>query len=316
VVTHRTIRTNGIDMHIAEAGPTDGRPVVLCHGFPELWYSWRHQLPALADAGFRAIAPDQRGYGQTTQPDDVASYDIVHLTDDLVGLLDALGLDCAVFAGHDWGSPVVNHMALAHPERVQGVVTLSVPFLRRAPLRPSELWEMAFKDVFFYIRYFQDVGPADEELGVDARRSLRMFLWAISGDAPPGSYKVLPREGTRFLDAMEDPEHLPGWLSERDLECFASEFERTGFTGGLNWYRNFDRNWELTEHLADAKVTAPALFIGGDRDPVVAMTGTAIDPEFVTDLRGTVVLPGIGHWTQQEAPDEVNRALLEFLSQL
>jgi pimeloyl-ACP methyl ester carboxylesterase len=310
-IKHRTVRTNGIDMHVAEAG--EGPPVVLCHGFPELWYSWRHQLPALAEAGYHAIAPDQRGYGDTTAPAAIAEYDILHLTDDMLGLLDAMGEERAVFVGHDWGAPVVWHLAQRVPERVAGVVGLSVPFTPRGPMKPTELLEAVFTDTFFYVLYFQEPGVADEELSRDTVRTLRSFYWTISGDSPDGAWKVLPREGTGFLDALADPAQPPAWFTQDDLDVYTAAFEKASFTGGLNWYRNIDRNWELSESLADRKVEPPALFIAGDRDPVILMANPDMMDGYVTDLRGKVVLPGAGHWTQQERPAEVNQSLLEFL---
>src|SRR2546427_8775999 len=192
--SHRVVRTNGIDMHIAEQG--DGPPVVLCHGFPELWYSWRHQLPALAAAGFRAVAQDLRGYGTTDRPADPADYDIQHLAGDVLGLLDALEEERAVLVGHDWGAPLVWYLALSAPDRLAGVAGLSVPFLPRAPLRPTELMRAAAGDRFFYMLYFQPVGPADRELALDPGRTLSRMLWPFSGDAPPGACRRLPAEGT------------------------------------------------------------------------------------------------------------------------
>ena len=313
-IRHRTIRTNGIDMHVAEAG--EGPPVVLCHGFPELWYSWRHQLPVLAEAGYHVIAPDQRGYGETTAPADIADYDILHLSDDLLGLLDALGYERAVFAGHDWGAPVVWHLAQRVPERVAGVVGLSVACTPRPPMPPIQLFKALFGDTFFYILYFQEPGVADEELGRDTERSLRAFYWTISGDSPEGAFKVLPAEGTGLLDALSDTEVQPDWFTADDLAVYTAAFRRTGFTGGLNWYRNFDRNWELTASLADGKVEVPAFFIAGQRDPVVLAAPPEVMETTVADLRGTVLIPGVGHWTQQEAPGVVNDALLGFLREI
>ena len=302
-------------MHVAEQG--EGRPVILCHGFPELWYSWRHQLPALADAGYHAVAPDQRGYGLTDRPAAVTSYDIVNLAGDLVGLLDALGEERAVFVGHDWGALVVWHLALAAPGRVEGVAGMSVPFVPRTPVPPTELFRAVAGDTFFYILYFQEVGPADRELAGDPRRTIARVLWSVSGDAPKGALRRLPREGTGYLDGLSDPpSQLPAWLTERDIDLYASEFSRTGFTGALNWYRNLDRNWALTEPMAGAKVAAPALFVAGERDPVLRMTPPEVMEGWVPDLRGSVVIPGAGHWIQQERPREVNRALRAFLAGL
>ena len=312
-VSHRTVQTNGIDMHLAEAGPP-GRPlVVLCHGFPELWYSWRHQLPALADAGFHATAPDQRGYGQTTAPRPVADYDIDHLSADLIGLLDVMGEEQAVFVGHDWGAMVAWDLALRAPDRVRGVVGMSVPFVPRLPAPPLELMKARAGDRFLYILYFQDIGPADAELGRNPRRALLDMYWSTSGDALPGSVTRMPREGTGFLDTMSRAPGLPSWLTPEDLYVYAGEFARTGFTGGLNWYRNLDRNWHLTPEQAGAHVEVPTLFIAGMRDPVLRMIPTEPMDEFVSDLRGKVLIPGAGHWVQQERPTDVNVALLDFL---
>jgi pimeloyl-ACP methyl ester carboxylesterase len=313
-IVHRTVVTNGIDMHIAEAG--NGPLVVLCHGFPELWYSWRHQLPALAEAGYRVVAPDQRGYGRTDAPAAVEDYDIVHLNDDMVGLLDALGEEQAVFVGHDWGAPVVWTLAQRAPERVRAVVGMSVPASPRGPMSPIELMRQLFTDTFFYILYFQEPGVADAELGADARRSLRAFLYTISGDSPADAWKVLPKEGTGLLDSLTDTDTPPAWLTADDLETMVVEFSRTGFTGGLNWYRNFDRNWQLGEAWADRTIDMPSLFVVGEQDPVLLMQPPSVMEGLVTDLRGSVMLAGAGHWIQQERPAEVNQALLGFLAAL
>jgi pimeloyl-ACP methyl ester carboxylesterase len=299
-------------MHVAEAG--SGPPVILCHGFPELWYSWRHQLPAVAAAGFRAVAPDQRGYGGTDAPPDALSYDIAHLTDDLTGLLDELGEERAAFVGHDWGAIVAWQLALLAPERVAAVAGLSVPALPRAPSRPTELLRARAGDRFLYILYFQERGPADAELDADPRRSLRMILTSFGGEGGDAKAPALPAEGTGFLDTMADPTDLPPWLTEEDLDVYAEAFAKNGFSGPLNWYRNFDRNWEITDHLSGARVRQPAIFITGDRDPVRKMAPRDVMHGFVEDLRATVILEGCGHWTQQERPREVNDSLVRFLS--
>lgn len=316
MTTYRTVRANGIDIHLAEAG--EGPLVVLCHGFPELAYSWRHQLPALAAAGYRAVAPNQRGYDGSSRPAEIEAYDIVHLTDDMLGLLDALGEREAVFVGHDWGAPVVWHLAVRAPERVRGVVGLSVPFLPRPERPPTEIFKYVFVDTWFYILYFQEPGVADADLGRDPATTMRRFMCAISGDSPLEELTALagPRDGRGMIGRLPEPARLPGWLTQDDLAHYTEVFARTGFTGGLNWYRNFDRNWELTEAYAGARVEVPALFIGGARDPVVFASPPETMRDWVDDLRGVILLPDAGHWIQQERPAEVNAALLDFLAGL
>lgn len=315
-IKHRFVETNGIRMHIAEAGA--GPLVVLCHGFPESWYSWRHQLTALADAGFHVVAPDQRGYGQTDRPEPIEVYTQFHLVGDMVGLLDALGEETGVIAGHDWGAPVAWNSALLRPDRFRAVAGLAVPFTRRGPAAPTKMFKAVYGDNFFYILYFQQPGVAEHELRKDVRRSLRMLLYSASGDAPPRtSFQPAPKT-VGFLDQMVDPERLLPWLTEADLDFFATEFERTGFRGGLNWYRNMDRSWELMAPWAGATIRVPTLFIAGEREPVLAFSPGALEAmkAALPELRGTVLLPGCGHWTQQERPEEVNAALIEFLRSL
>jgi pimeloyl-ACP methyl ester carboxylesterase len=320
-VKHRIIETNGIRMHVAEQGT--GPLVVLCHGFPESWYSWRHQLPALAAAGFHAMAPDMRGYGQTDRPAAIDQYTLFHMIGDMVGLLDALGAETAVIAGHDWGAPVAWHAALLRPDRFRGVIGLSMPFRPRAPIRPTTGMPQS-DDAHFYQLYFQTPGVAEAELERDVRRTLRSFLYTVSGDAPDGGGNsatleavVMVHRRGGFLSGMINPASLPPWLIEADLDFYAGEFSRTGFRTGLNWYRNIDRNWELLAPFAGAPVTVPALYIAGDRDLVLAFRGMdQLIPslsKFVPHLQETIILPGCGHWTQQERAAEVNEAMIAFL---
>jgi pimeloyl-ACP methyl ester carboxylesterase len=328
-IKHRFIETNGIRMHLAECG--EGPLVVLCHGFPESWYSWRHQLHALADAGFHAVAPDMRGYGQTDGPQAIDQYTLLHLVGDMVGLLDALGAEKAVIAGHDWGAPVAWHAALLRPDRFRAVIGLSVPFRPRGNARPTTQMPQT-PDAIFYQLYFQEPGVAEAEFERDVRRTIRSLLYSASGDVPrrenaatPGSEAsagvgMVQRQGGGFSARMVDPVSLPPWLTDADVDFYVTEFTRTGFRGGLNWYRNIDRNWELFAPFAGALVTVPALYIAGDRDLVVAFRGMdKLIPnlaKFAPQLRGTLMLPGCGHWTQQERPLEVNKAMISFLQQL
>jgi pimeloyl-ACP methyl ester carboxylesterase len=313
-VRHRTIETNGISLHVAEEG--EGPLVVLCHGFPELWYSWRHQLPALAAAGYRAVAPDLRGYGSSDRPDTVEAYDIRHLTADLTGLLDAYGERDAVFVGHDWGAIVTWQLALLAPDRVRGVANLSVPFLPRPPVPMTEVMKAMAGRRFLYILYFQRRDRPEQELERDVRHTLLTMYWAWSGEAPRRAFRRIAKDAGEYLDQFPDPPQVPSWLSEDDLAVLVPAFERTGFFAPISYYRNFDRNWALTPELEGAKVEVPAFFAMGDRDSVRRMTPGDVMEGWVTDLREHLVLPGVGHWTQQERPEEINEALLRFLAGL
>jgi epoxide hydrolase A/B len=324
IVQHRTVETNGLRMHVAEAGA--GPLVLLCHGFPESWYSWRHQLAALAEGGFHAVAPDMRGYGDTDAPEAIEAYTLPHLVGDMVGVLDALGAESAVIAGHDWGAPVAWHAALLRPDRFRAVIGLSVPYRPWGSVRPTTAMPQT-DDALFYQLYFQTPGVAEAELERDVRATIRRLVYSASGDRPrggataaaPGEVGMVPRSGG-WLTRMADPERLPAWLTEADVDVYAAAFARTGFRGGLNWYRNIDRNWELLAALRGARVTVPALYVAGDRDLVLAFRGMdRLLPNlgnFVPHLRRTLILPGCGHWTQQERPREVNAAMLEFLASL
>ena len=313
-IAHRTVETNGIRMHIAEQG--EGPLVVLCHGFPESWYSWRHQLPAIAAAGFRAVAPDMRGYGRTDQPDAIDQYTLLHLVGDIVGVANALDAAPAVVVGHDWGAPVAWHCALLRPDRFRAVAGLSVPYRPRGKTRPTTVMPRT-DDAVFYQLYFQEPGVAEAEFERDPRLTLHSLLYWGSGDAPRGERRLgMVPKGGGFLSGRAAPA-MPPWLGEGDLEFYAGEYARAGFRGGLNWYRNIDRNWELTAPFSGARVEVPALYVAGDRDLVVTFPGMdRLIPNlktFVPNLRSTIMLPGCGHWTQQERPEEVNRALIEFL---
>jgi len=296
-MTARTVQTNGIELSVIDEG--EGPLVVLCHGFPELAFSWRHQVPVLTEAGYRVLAPDMRGFGWSSVPQAVEAYDVATLCADMTGLLDELGESRATFVGHDWGANVVWQLALLAPERVRAVAGLSVPFVPRAPAAPIPIMRRHLGEDF-YIVWFQQPGVADEALARDVRRTLttsRQWTadWALEDGSEP---------------------RLPPWLSEQELAVYVEAFERTGFTGGLNWYRNIDRNWELTEPLAERRVEQPAMFLTGELDMVRRFMPAEAMRGWVSDLRAEIVVPGAGHWVQQQAPEEVNDALVEFLGTL
>jgi pimeloyl-ACP methyl ester carboxylesterase len=309
-VATRTVPVNGISMHVAEAGPPDGRAVLLLHGFPETWRSWRHQIPVLAEAGYRVIAPDQRGFGRTDAPPRVEDYAVDSLAGDVLGLLGACGLQSAIVVGHDWGAALTWLLARLHPDAVEALAALSVPFTPRPRTPPIAAMREQLGDRFHYLVYFQEPGPADAELGADARRTLA--TWYAPGQAST-FLGLPPAEGTGVLDVLGDPQVHPRWLEPEALEEAAAQFARTGFTGGLNWYRNMDRNWELIEAVGREKVTQPALFVAGAGDAVIRMWPPEHMDGWVTDLRGSHLIDGAGHWIQQEKPAEVNALLLDYL---
>jgi len=315
-ITHRFIETNGIRMSIAEAG--QGPLVLLLHGFPESWYSWRHQLLALAQAGYHVVAPDQRGYGQTDRPAEIDKYTQLHLVGDVIGLLDALEEEQAVLIGHDWGAVVAWNVALLRPDRIRGVAGLSVPYIPRGVMSFLGMMRAMLGDGF-YMAYFQQPGVAEAELERDVRTTMRTLLYSASGDAPVDKVApqwVVPPSGG-FLDIMLYPETLPTWLTEQDLDYYTSEFERTGFSGALNWYRTLEQSWELMAAWTGTPLNTPTLYILGERDAFVNYPGSqdmlASLPTFMPLLKETLLLPGCGHYPQQERPAEVNAALVAFL---
>lgn len=313
-ITHRTIQTNGINMHIAEAG--EGPLVLMIHGFPELWYSYRHQLPALADAGYHAVACDRKGHGRSDAPHEVEAYSMRNCMAETVGILDALGEETAVVIGHDWGAPIAWNSAFLHPDRFRAVVGMSVAFTGRGPMRPTQLLNMMFANTFFYMLYFQEPGVAEEELEADVRRSQLLFMYGASGEAPPMPQFAGKPKDSKLFDGMTMPEQLMPWLTEPDLDYYVSEFKRTGYSGGLNRYRNMDRDWDEMPELASAKIQQPALFVAGGSDPVIRMVNPDVMKDSVLNLMKTVILPGAGHWIQQERPAEVNQELIAFLNNL
>jgi pimeloyl-ACP methyl ester carboxylesterase len=302
-----------ITLSVHEAG--SGPAVVLCHGFPELAWSWRHQLPALAAAGFRAIAPDQRGYGASDRPEETAAYDIHHLTSDLVGILDVLEIERAVFVGHDWGGLVVWQMPLLHPTRTAGVIGVNTPFLPRGPMAPLGMMRAMAggQDEKIYMLWFQKPGVAEAVL--DAR--VRLVFQKLMRSAMP--FEQIARESASrggdmnpFRRLEEIPDLGDPLLSDAELDHLVSVFERTGFRGGISWYRNLDRNWETTAQLAGAKVLVPCLMVTAECDPVLRPQLAAGMQAFVPDLE-TVMLEKCGHWTQQEKPEELNRLMTDWL---
>ena len=319
-ITERDIQSNGLNMHIAEAG--EGPLVVLCHGFPESWYSWRHQLRALSDAGYHVVAPDQRGYGGTDAPPNIDEYTIFHLVGDIVGLVNALGESQAVVVGHDWGSPVAWNCASLRPDVFRAVASLSVPIGPRGSTPPLVSLKELFGDRFFYQLYFQTPGVAEHELQNDIPKTMRKMLFGASGAVNRGNMleqRSDPAPDTAFmLERMPDPgDDLPDWLTAEDIDYYASQFQKAGFRGGLNWYRNIDRNWELSGSLQGLKINQPAYFMTGTRDVVpYSENALAAMKTVLTNLVDAVVLPDIGHWTQQEAPEAVNEGLIQFLNGL
>jgi len=316
-VEHRAVKTNGITLHFAEAG--QGPLVVLCHGFPETWYSWRHQLEFLASSGWHVLAPDQRGYGRTDIPTEVEKYTILHLVADIVGLVQAQQSATAAIVGHDWGSIVAAHCALMRPDLFKAVALLSVPYVPRqwTKHKPTEVLGRVFGGKPTYHIYFQEPGAAERELEQDVHRTLLSMFYSLSGSVPPEyRWKPVIDKGQRLLDTTTLPAELPSWLTQQDLQTYEKDFERSGFTGGLNWYRNLDRNWELTASLTEAPLSQPSMFLAGELDPILGLYRnyqTAI-AKSMPGLRQTAVLKGIGHWITQEDPITLNRLLLDFLA--
>lgn len=316
--TLRFVESNGITMRIAEMG--EGPLVLLIHGWPESWYSWRHQLKGLSDAGYRVVAPDMRGYGKTDKPEAVDAYDIEQLTADLAGLVDALGEESAVLVGHDWGAIVTWNAMLFYPEKFSALVAMSVPYQGRSPMPPVDGMRQRFGDNFYYILYFQEWNMAEREFDADPRGVLsRLYL---SPDSPREEPQVTDRRRSAggWIPRMGAAKELPAWLNKEDLDYYVQEFSDAGFRGGINYYRNFHRNWELTARFADTSIKAPVVFLAGAKDSVIggrtAEQLTAAMKPVVEDLREVRLIPDTGHWVQQEKPEETNAVILEFLQSL
>ena len=314
---HELINVNALTIHVVSDGPIDAPPVVMCHGFPETWYSWRHQLSALGAAGYRAIAFDWRGYGESSCPREVSDYGSDRLTEDLCGLLDHYGYEQATFLGHDWGALALWEMARLHPSRVRALFNMSVPLAtpHRAPL---EMYDAVFAEQFFYINYFQPVGVAEAELEGDTRHFLRDFYYSASGDGMKSgkAFTPAPREGTTLLSTLaEAPGVFPSWLSEKDIDTFAAAFATSGFFGPLSFYRNIDANWRRSKDIALSTLTMPIAFLTGSLDPVRFMMAGVAEAmgDLLPDFRGVIEIDDVGHWIQQERPEETTRAVLRFL---
>ncbi len=317
--------TNGVRMAYYEVGPRAGVPVIFCHGWPELAFSWRHQLKAFAAAGRWAIAPDQRGYGLTTRPGAVEEYDIEKLSGDLVGLLDHLGVEKAIFCGHDWGGIVVWQMALRHPDRVAGVIGVNTPFMPRSPADPIAIMRKRFGENM-YIVNFQKYGEADAVLAADVGKVMNFFMRRpLPGTPPPSGglsgglgeepAEAAPQSTFAILPILQawSPEFDPRepFLTPDEMAVFVETFQATGFTGGINWYRNFTRNWERSARIVD-HVAAPSLMVMAELDAVLPPSAADGMEAYVPCLE-KVLIAGSGHWTQQEKPAEVNAAILGWM---
>jgi pimeloyl-ACP methyl ester carboxylesterase len=309
-VAKRSLTVNCVDVAYLEQG--SGPLVLLCHGWPELSYSWRRQIPVLAAAGYRVVAPDMRGYGDSSAPEAIDAYSIFDLVGDMVALVGALGEGQAIVVGHDWGANVAWHCALFRPDLFKAVAALSVPFARRSPAPPLEVLRRKNFETFYWL-YFQPAGQAEAEFERDVTRTMRAAFYGRG-------VSLVMNPGKGFLDEARIPDAPPAWLSEENVAHYAEIFRRTGFRGGLNWYRNIDRNWALTAPWQDARIAPPSLFIAGSRDAVIkGPLGEArlndMD-RLLADFRGKLIIEGAGHWIQQERAEEVNAALLGFLKGL
>ncbi|BBY45426.1 epoxide hydrolase [Mycolicibacterium celeriflavum] len=315
--TERFVDTNGVRLRVLEAGERGAPLVVLAHGFPELAYSWRHQLPALAEAGYHVLAPDQRGYGGSSRPEAIDAYNVVELCADVVGLLDDSGAERAVIVGHDFGGAVAWAAPLLHPDRFAGAVGICAPPVPRSRVPTTQAFRRIFGDKFFYILYYQEPGPADAELNRDPAMTMRKLFGSATASKDGLIDQRMVEPGPHgFLARIPEPGDLPDWISQDEFDYYVDEFTRTGFTAPLNWYRCFDRNWELTAATPAATIAVPSLFLSGADDPTLAYTPRHRAREIVTGDYREVMIDGAGHWLPQERPAAVNTVLLDFLARL
>ncbi|SPA16026.1 putative enzyme, alpha/beta hydrolase catalytic domain [Cupriavidus taiwanensis] len=314
---HCFAEVNGVRMHYVDEG--EGPLVILLHGFPYLWYMWRRQIPALVNAGYRVVVPDQRGFGQSDRPDGIEAYDISQAVGDMVGLMRDLGETSAVIVGHDLGAWVAQAAAMLRPDLFRALAMLNTPIPPRGKVKPSVGWQAMAKGKGFHYLYFQQVGKPDRELSADTRTTLRSMFYSVSGSAAAAErWRVLFDSNEGILSSVSDPKEFPEWLSARALDYYVDEYTRTGFTGALNYYRCRDRNWEITAFLDGAVVRQPSMFIGGAADPSLELVRNQYDQldAYLPGLRKKVLLPGVGHSAPEESVEQVNALLLEFLGQL
>jgi len=317
-ISLRFIHSNGLRMRIADHG--EGPLILMLHGWPESWYSWRHQLKAISDAGYHVVAPDMRGYGKTDKPANVDDYDMKHLAADIAGIVDAMEEESAVLIGHDWGSIVTWNSMLLYPEKVTALAALSVPYSGRAEHSPLDAMRSRYQDNFHYILYFQEWNVAEREFDADPRGILTSLY--ISPDTPREEPKIKDpkRSAGGWIPRRGVPKQRPNWLTEEDLDFYVKEFTESGFRGGINYYRNWHRNWEITPELSGVQITAPVIFLAGEKDMVIG--GATVEQlekrmkPIAPNLQQVTLIPEIGHWVQQESPEEVNKLLVDFLASL
>jgi pimeloyl-ACP methyl ester carboxylesterase len=312
---HRLLEVNGITLSLYSSGPTLGRPVWLLHGFPECWHSWRQQIGPLAAAGYRVLIPEMRGYGQSSAPHEASAYDLISVCGDIQAAMDSLGQPEACVVGHDWGAPIAWHLALLEPQRVKAVVGMAVPFGGRPKQPAIDIIRQHYAERFHYILHFQQPGVAELEMDADIPRTLRMMMHNTSAAVPKDFFLQDKPAGASLFAGMQDPLTLPAWCDQQAFDEYLKTFAGRGFYGALNWYRNFERNWQRTESLAARQIEQPALFLLGDKDPVGTLEAYTLQqmPRRVAHLEQHL-LSECGHWIQNEQAERVNQHLLDFFS--